>query len=77
MNVAINLDIDLDLLESSDKADWVPYQVAVCWSSSQPNVKVLHLAVGARNIVNTERHPSFIRWVTPDVRMVKESNLRF
>lgn len=76
MNMAINLDIDLDLVQSPLKEEYVPYQVAICWSSSQPHMKVLYLAVGGRDIVRTEQHASFIRWVTPDVRMVKESNLR-
>lgn len=75
MNMAISLDVNLDLLQNPPTEQYTPYQVAVCWSSSQPEVKVLHLAVGVREILNTERHKSFIRWAD-DAKSVYESNLR-
>lgn len=76
MNMEISLDVNLDLLQSAPKQEYVPYKVAVCWSSSQPEVKVLHLAVGVRDILSTERHKSFIRWASEDSTGVVESNLR-
>jgi len=76
MNMAINLDLNLDLLQNPPKEEYVPYKVAVCWSSSQPDMKVLCLAVGVRDILSTERHKSFIRWVSDDTPAVVESNLR-
>ena len=76
MNMAISLDVNLDLLQNPPTPEYVPYKVAVCWSSSQPEVKVLHLAVGLRDILNVERHKSFIRWVSDDMTGVLESNLR-
>ncbi len=76
MNMAINLDVNLDLLQNPPALEYVPYKVAVCWSSSQPEVKVLHLATGVREILNVERHKSFIRWANDDMTGVFESNLR-
>jgi hypothetical protein len=76
MNMAINLDVNLDLLQNPPAEEYVPYRVAVCWSSSQPDMKVLHLATGVREILNTERHKSFIRWASEDTPAVVESNMR-
>ncbi len=75
MNMPINLDVNLDVLNETPATHvYQVYRVALCWSSAFPDKKVLCLAVGAKDIVSTEQHKSFVRWVD-DMKSVTEADL--